>query len=52
MLLHKSLISIDESVKLSRLEEQFSIDTFGLVEGSHDVDENITRVNISAAKLF
>jgi len=39
-------------VKLSRLEEQYSIDTFGLVEGSHDVDENITMINIAAAKLF
>ncbi|KAL4484413.1 hypothetical protein ABPG74_019590 [Tetrahymena malaccensis] len=45
-------LSIEQALEYSRLEENFQIEQFGMVEGSHDLEENTTLLNISTAKLF
>ncbi|RDX78445.1 ATP synthase mitochondrial F1 complex assembly factor 2, partial [Mucuna pruriens] len=42
-------LEIEEAIELIRLEEDFQVDRWGLVEGGHDVDIADLRVQISSA---
>lgn len=39
-------------MELSRVEEEFQINNWGLVEGGHDVDRVNCAVNLSSASFF
>jgi len=43
-------LTVEEALDLSRLEENYQLTLFGEVEGSHDLDEATSRMNIAAAK--
>ncbi|KAL5793311.1 hypothetical protein ACOSP7_001905 [Xanthoceras sorbifolium] len=45
-------LHIEEAIELIRLEEDFQMDRWGLVEGGHDVDIADLRVQISSAAVF
>ncbi|XP_065879914.1 uncharacterized protein [Euphorbia lathyris] len=45
-------LDIEEAIHLIRLEEDFQVDRWGLVEGGHDVDIADLRVQISSAAVF
>ncbi|KAK2969777.1 hypothetical protein RJ640_028057 [Escallonia rubra] len=45
-------LQIEEAIELIRLEEDFQVDRWGLVEGGHDVDIADLRVQISSATVF
>lgn len=45
-------LQIEEAIELIRLEEDFQVDRWGLVEGGHDVDVADLRVQISSAAVF
>ncbi|KAK7395743.1 hypothetical protein VNO78_16310 [Psophocarpus tetragonolobus] len=45
-------LQIEEAIELIRLEEDFQVDKWGLVEGGHDVDIADLRVQISSAIVF
>ncbi|KAL8471179.1 hypothetical protein ACS0TY_028128 [Phlomoides rotata] len=45
-------LSIEQAIELIRLEEDFQVDQYGLVEGGHDIDIADLRVQISSAALF
>ncbi|TKY63150.1 ATP synthase mitochondrial F1 complex assembly factor 2 [Spatholobus suberectus] len=45
-------LQIEEAIELIRLEEDFQVDRWGLVEGGHDVDIADLRVQISSAVVF
>ncbi|KAG6793410.1 hypothetical protein POTOM_002618 [Populus tomentosa] len=48
----KGKLDIEEAIELIRLEEDFQVDTWGLVEGGHDIDIADLRVQISSAAVF
>lgn len=52
MALADRVISVNDAVVASRAEEDHQIGNWGLVEGSHDVDEVNLRVQISASSLI
>ncbi|KAK7338503.1 hypothetical protein VNO77_19115 [Canavalia gladiata] len=45
-------LQIEEAIELIRLEEDFQVDRWGLVEGGHDVDIADLKVQISSAVVF
>lgn len=45
-------LEIEEAIELIRLEEDFQVDRWGLVEGGHDVDIADLRVQISSPVVF
>ncbi|KAL3526349.1 hypothetical protein ACH5RR_011005 [Cinchona calisaya] len=45
-------LNIEEVIELIRLEEDFQVDSWGLVEGGHDVDIADLKVQVSAAAVF
>lgn len=45
-------LQIEEAIELIRLEEDFQVDRWGLVEGGHDVDIADLKVQISSAAVF
>lgn len=45
-------ITADEAYRASRVEEEFQIDEWGLVEGGHDVDRAYLRVQAHACGTF
>lgn len=45
-------LDVEEAIKLVRLEEDFQVEKWGLVEGGHDVDMADLRVHISSAVAF
>ncbi|KAJ7569108.1 hypothetical protein O6H91_01G142100 [Diphasiastrum complanatum] len=45
-------LNIDEALKAIRVEEDYQIEAWGLVEGGHDVDMADLRVKVSAASVF
>ncbi|RLN94569.1 hypothetical protein BBJ28_00015944 [Nothophytophthora sp. Chile5] len=49
--LFKRHITSKEAMELCRLEEEFQIDNWGLVEGGHDLDRVNASVKISSASL-
>lgn len=50
-MVHRKL-EIEEAIELIRLEEDFQVDRWGLVEGGHDVDIADLRVQISSPVVF
>ncbi|RLN72047.1 hypothetical protein BBJ28_00006739 [Nothophytophthora sp. Chile5] len=50
--LFKRHITSKEAMELCRLEEEFQIDNWGLVEGGHDLDRVNASVKISSASLL
>lgn len=50
--LFKRHISPKEAIELARVEEEFQIGRWGLVEGGHDLDRVNIRVGVSSASLF
>jgi ATP synthase mitochondrial F1 complex assembly factor 2 len=46
------LISLEESIAASRLEEEFQLEIWGVVEGGHDMDRLNNAVALSAAHTF
>ncbi|CAN0901712.1 ATP synthase mitochondrial F1 complex assembly factor 2 [Linum grandiflorum] len=45
-------LDIEEAIELIRLEEDFQVDRWGLVEGGHDLDIADLKVQISSAAVF
>jgi ATP synthase F1 complex assembly factor 2 len=45
-------VSLADIRKYSRLEEEFSIEVWGLVEGGHDMDRINNAVGLSSAMLY
>lgn len=45
-------LQIEEAIELIRLEEDFQVDRWGLVEGGHDVDIADLKVQIASAAVF
>ena len=45
-------MSIEEVCDASRLEEEFQLIQWGVVEGGHDVDRIGNRVSVASAKAF
>uniref|UniRef100_A0A5B7BQG1 ATP synthase mitochondrial F1 complex assembly factor 2 n=1 Tax=Davidia involucrata TaxID=16924 RepID=A0A5B7BQG1_DAVIN len=45
-------LQIEEAIELIRLEEDWQINRWGLVEGGHDIDIADLRVQISSAAVF
>ncbi|MED6181209.1 hypothetical protein PIB30_017406 [Stylosanthes scabra] len=45
-------LQIEEAIELTRLEEDFQVERWGLVEGGHDVDIADLRVQVSSAAVF
>lgn len=45
-------ITIEQAVKIARLEETFQTDKWGIVEGGHDLDKADLAVKVSAASFF
>ena len=43
-------LTIEDAVRASRIDEDYQIQTFGLVEGAHDLDESYLYTTFGAAK--
>ena len=43
-------LTVDECVRAARVDEDFQIERFGLVEGAHDLDEAFLYTTFGAAK--
>jgi ATP synthase F1 complex assembly factor 2 len=50
--LFKRHITASDAMELSRVEEEFQIDRWGLVEGGHDLDRVNCRVRVSSASFL
>ncbi|DAZ99868.1 TPA: hypothetical protein N0F65_008611 [Lagenidium giganteum] len=50
--LHKRHVTAKEAMDLCRLEEEYQISRWGLVEGGHDLDRVNCTVNLSSASLL
>uniref|UniRef100_UPI0005CA5251 ATP synthase mitochondrial F1 complex assembly factor 2-like n=1 Tax=Fragaria vesca subsp. vesca TaxID=101020 RepID=UPI0005CA5251 len=50
--LFRGKLNIEEPIELIRLEEDFQVDKWGLVEGGHDVDIADLKVQIASAAVF
>ncbi|OQR86812.1 hypothetical protein ACHHYP_20446 [Achlya hypogyna] len=50
--LTKRHITAKEAIELGRLEEEFQIERWGLVEGGHDLDRVNCSVNVHSASFF
>ncbi|KAL6135858.1 hypothetical protein ACLB2K_068083 [Fragaria x ananassa] len=50
--LFRGKLNIGEAIELIRLEEDFQVDKWGLVEGGHDVDIADLKVQITSAAVF
>lgn len=45
-------LTVDEAVRLSRLEQEFQIEKWGNVEWAHDVDLNLQRSRVSSGLIY
>ena len=45
-------LSLDDVITASRLEEEFQVEIWGVVEGGHDMDRLNNAVNLSSADVF
>jgi hypothetical protein len=45
-------VSLDQVRRASRLEEEFQLEIWGVVEGGHDMDRLNNAVNLSSAGLL
>lgn len=50
--LSENVISVEEAIEYSRLEETHQYTKDGYVEGNHDVEESNIRVGVAAASIF
>ncbi|XP_009605631.2 uncharacterized protein [Nicotiana tomentosiformis] len=50
--LFRGRLGIEEAIELIRLEEDLQVDSWGLVEGGHDVDIADLKVQIASAVVF
>ena len=50
MCLATDSLSIEEAVRAARVDEDFQVSHFGLVEGAHDLDETTTYGAFATAK--
>jgi ATP synthase F1 complex assembly factor 2 len=50
--LFKRRITAKEAMDISRVEEEFQIGRWGLVEGGHDLDRVNCTVSLSSASFF
>lgn len=46
------LLTLEQIVTASRIEEEFQVEIWGVVEGGHDMDRLNNSVNLSSAKFF
>lgn len=44
-------VGYEDAVWAARVEEEFQIDLWGMVEGGHDIDRADMRVRVSAAGM-
>lgn len=49
---HHGKDAVAQAVQAARIEEEFQIENWGLVEGGHDYDRLNTSVNLGAARLL
>ena len=45
-------LSFNDVIVMSRLEEEFQCEIWGIVEGGHDLDRLHNKIRISSAYLF
>lgn len=45
-------LDLAQALQAARVEEEFQIDRWGLVEGGHDVDQANAKVQLAAPSLF
>ena len=45
-------LSPEQTLALSRLEEEFQTGVWGVVEGGHDIDETVAMVDLTAADVY
>ena len=45
-------ISLDQLKVAARLEEEFQVEIWGLVEGGHDIDRLNNSISLSASGMF
>ena len=45
-------LSCNDVIVMSRLEEEFQCEIWGIVEGGHDLDRLHNKIRISSAYLF
>ena len=43
---------MEQALEAARVEEEFQIEGWGLVEGGHDLDQANARVRLAAPSLF
>ena len=48
----EDFITNEEAIDASRVEEEFNIEQWGLVEGGHDLDQLNNSVQINSAVVF
>lgn len=48
----KGMVGVEEAMLLGRLEEEYQIADWGLVEGGHDIDIADMKVRVSAPVVF
>lgn len=52
MAVSREKLNIEEAIQVIRLEEDFQIEEWGLVEGGHDIDVADLRCRVAAASVF
>lgn len=52
MAVYRGRLGIEDAIQVIRLEEDFQIEDWGLVEGGHDVDLADLRCRVAAASVF
>ncbi len=48
----QGLLNIKQGLEAARVEENFQIEGWGLVEGGHDIDSAGVKVHIAAPSIF
>ena len=48
----KGFLTAEEAIKLGRMEEEYQLETWGLVEGGQDIDRLNSGVQIYAAIVY
>ncbi len=52
MYLAQGLVGIKQGLEAARVEENFQIEGWGLVEGGHDIDSAGVKVQVAAPSVF
>ncbi len=48
----QGLLDIKQGLEAARVEENFQIEGWGLVEGGHDIDSASVKVQLAAPSIF